>query len=67
MTEREEEKHLDKWIKALDREHVNRALKQCVEELIFTEEVRFYPDNDEKNVPYWPNTGTIVGQTEDGE
>lgn len=54
---------LEKWIKSLDRERLENIAFICVDRLIESEDLRYYPNDEElPNEPYWETCGEKIDE-----
>lgn len=57
--------NLEEWISSLDRETLEKIAVECIDRLIDTEEINYYPDGTEENSkPYWDSCGIRLGEDE---
>lgn len=56
---------LQKWIGSLDRETLEKVAFECIDRLIDTEELSYYPDGTKDyEAPYWDSCGERLGDDE---
>ena len=56
-------KKLKEWVESLDRETLEKVAFTCIDRLIDTEEIRFYPDDkDLGKAPYWESCGDPIDE-----
>lgn len=56
---------LQEWISSLDREILEKVAFDCIDRLIDTEELNYYPDGTKDyEAPYWDSCGIRLGEDE---
>lgn len=54
---KEKSEKLIQWINSLPLEKVQKLAYTALSELIFTDSIKYYPENEEYNTPYWEASG----------
>ena len=58
------EERLNDWLDTLSREKLIKVAKDCVEELVLAETVRFWDDTE---IPYWDANGENLDGSDENE